>query len=32
MLRPKVLVRPDVAEEHFALNIRITRIGELGTT
>jgi hypothetical protein len=32
MLRRVVLVRTDVSEEHSASFIRVTRIGELGTT
>jgi hypothetical protein len=32
MLRRVVLVRPDVSEELSASFIRVTRIGELGTT
>jgi hypothetical protein len=32
MLRGVVLVRNDVSEELSASNIRVTRIGELGTT
>jgi hypothetical protein len=32
MLRRVVLVRTDVSEEHSASIIRVTRIGELGTT
>jgi hypothetical protein len=31
MLRHVALVRTDVAEEHIASIIRVTRIGELGT-
>jgi hypothetical protein len=31
MLRPVVLVRTDVSEELSASNIKVTRIGELGT-
>jgi hypothetical protein len=32
MLRRVALVRTDVSEEHSASIIRVTRIGELGTT
>jgi hypothetical protein len=32
MLRRVVLVRTDVSEEHTASDIRVKRIGELGTT
>jgi hypothetical protein len=32
MLRPVALVRTDVSEEFSASIIRVTRIGELGTT
>jgi hypothetical protein len=32
MLRRVALVRTDVSEEHSASFIRVTRIGELGTT
>jgi hypothetical protein len=32
MLRHVALVRTDVSEEHIACIIRVTRIGELGTT
>jgi demethoxyubiquinone hydroxylase (CLK1/Coq7/Cat5 family) len=32
MLRHVALVRTDVSEEHSASIIRVTRIGELGTT
>jgi hypothetical protein len=32
MLRRVALVRTDVSEEHIASFIRVTRIGELGTT
>jgi hypothetical protein len=32
MLRHVALVRADVSEEHIASIIRVTRIGELGTT
>jgi hypothetical protein len=32
MLRSVALVRIDVLEEHIAYIIRVTRIGELGTT
>jgi hypothetical protein len=32
MLRRVALVRTDVSEEHIASIIRVTRIGELGTT
>jgi hypothetical protein len=32
MLRSVALVRTDVSEEHSASFIRVTRIGELGTT
>jgi hypothetical protein len=32
MLRLVALVRTDVSEEHSASLIRVTRIGELGTT
>jgi hypothetical protein len=32
MLRPVALVRTDVSEESIASIIRVTRIGELGTT
>jgi hypothetical protein len=32
MLRRMALVRIDVSEEHSASFIRVTRIGELGTT
>jgi demethoxyubiquinone hydroxylase (CLK1/Coq7/Cat5 family) len=32
MLRRVALVRPDVSEEFSASIIRVTRIGELGTT
>jgi hypothetical protein len=32
MLRPVTLVRTDVSEEPSASFIRVTRIGELGTT
>jgi hypothetical protein len=32
MLRPVALVRTDVSEELSAFFLRITRIGELGTT
>jgi hypothetical protein len=32
MLWPVALIRTDVSEERIAYNIRVTRIGELGTT
>jgi hypothetical protein len=32
MLRPVALLRTDVSEEHSASIIRVTRIGEVGTT
>jgi hypothetical protein len=32
MLRREALVRTDVSEERSASSIRVTRIGELGTT
>jgi hypothetical protein len=32
MLRPVAFIRIDVSKEHIASNIKVTRIGELGTT